>query len=48
MILMNVKSAENIAEAYLSGILAHQSRSELILSENGIEFKNKVLNEAFD
>ena len=40
------KSAENIFQAYLSGILAHKGRSVAILSDNGTEFKNKDLNEA--
>ena len=44
--LMKEKSAENVVQAYLSGILVHKGRSVAILSDNGTEFKNKVLNEA--
>ena len=39
------KAAENVAQTYLSGILVHKGRSVVILSDNGTEFKNKVLNE---
>ena len=41
-------STENVVQAYLSGLLAYQGRSVAILSNNGTEFKNKVLNEACD
>ena len=40
------KSAENLFQAYLSGILAHEGRGVAIPSNNGTEFKNNVLNEA--
>ena len=43
---MKGKSAENIIQDNLSAILAHKGRSVAILSDNGTEFKNKVLNEA--
>ena len=33
------KSAENVVQAYLSGILAHKDGSEAILSDKGTEFK---------
>ena len=46
-ILMKEKSAENVVQPYLSGILAHKGGSVTILS-GGTEFKNKVLNEACD
>ena len=42
------KSAENVIQAYLSGILSHKGLSVAILSDNGTEFKNKVLNEVCD
>ena len=42
------KSAENVVQAYLSGILAHKGRSVANFSDNGTEFKNKVLNEVCD
>ena len=42
------KSAENVVQSYLSGILAHKGSSVAILSDNGTEFKNKVINEACD
>ena len=42
---MKVKSAENVPQAYLSDILVHKGKSVAILSDNGMEFKNKVLNE---
>ena len=42
------KSAENAVKAYLSGTLANKGGSVAILSNNGIEFKNKALNEACD
>ena len=45
---MKEKAAENVVQAYLSGILAHKSRSVVILSDNGTEFKSKVLNETCD
>ena len=47
-ILMEEKSAENVVQAYLSGILAHKGRSVAILSDNCTDFKNKVLNEVCD
>ena len=40
--------AENVVQAYLSGILAHKGGNVAILSDNGTEFKNKTLNEACD
>ena len=46
MTLMKEKSAENNVQANLSGILVQKDRSVAILSNNGKEFKNKVLNEA--
>ena len=45
---MEERSAENVIQAYLSGILAHKSGSVAILSDNGAEFKNKVLYEECD
>ena len=45
---MKEKSTENVIQAHLSGILAHEGRSVVILSDNGIEFKNKVLNETYN
>ena len=42
---MKEKSAENVVQAYLLGILAHKGGSVAILSDNGTEFKNEVLNE---
>ena len=39
-ILMKAKSAENVIQAYLCGILADKCRSVAILSDNGTEFKN--------
>ena len=41
---MKKKSAENVVQAYLSGILAHKGGIVAILSDNGAEFKNKILN----
>ena len=41
-VLMKDKSAENVVQVYLSGILAHKDASVPILSDNGTEFKNKV------
>ena len=46
VISMKEKSAENVAQAYLSGILAHKGGSVAILSDNSTELKYKVLNEA--
>ena len=37
------RSAENVIQAYLSGILAHKGGSVGILSDNGTEFKIKLL-----
>ena len=42
---MKEKSAGIVVKAYLSGILAQKCWSVAILSDNGTEFKNKVLNE---
>ena len=47
-VCMKEKSVENVVQAYLSGILAHKGRSVAILSDNGIEFKTKALNEVCD
>ena len=47
-ILMKEKSAENVIQAYLSGILAYKGRNVAMLIYNGTEFKNKVLNEVCD
>ena len=45
---MKEKSAKNVIQAYLSGILAHKGGRVAIFSDNGTEFKNKVANEACD
>ena len=45
---MTEKSAENVVQAYLPGILAPKAESVAILSDNGTEFKNKVFTEACD
>ena len=45
---MKEQSAENVVQAYLSGILAYKGESVAILTDNGTEFKNKVLNEECD
>ena len=45
---MKGNSAENIVQAYLSGILANKCESVAMLSDNGTGFKNKVLNEVCD
>ena len=42
---MKEKSAENVVQAYLSGILSQKVGSGAIISDNGTEFKNKVSNE---
>ena len=39
LILMKDKSAENVIQAPLSGVLAHKCGSAAILSDNGTEFK---------
>ena len=39
-VAMKKKSAENVEQAYLSGILAHKGGSVAIWSDNGTEFKN--------
>ena len=44
--LMKEKSAENVIQAHLSGILANKGGSRAMLSDNNTEFKNKVLHEA--
>ena len=46
VILTREKSAENVIQAHLSDILAHKDGSVAILSDNGAEFKNKILNES--
>ena len=38
-ILMKEKSADNVVETYLSGILAHKGGGVAILSDSGTEFK---------
>ena len=45
---MKEKSVESVVQAYLSDILALKGGSMVILSDNGTEFKNKVLNEVCD
>ena len=45
---MKETSAENVAQAYLSGMLAHKESNVAIVSDNGTEFKNKVLTEVCD
>ena len=45
---MKENSAENVVQAYLSSILTHKVGRLAILSDNGTEFKNKMLNEVFD
>ena len=47
-ILMKEKSAENVIQSYLSGILAHKAGTVVILCDNSTEFKNEVLNEVYD
>ena len=46
MISMKEKTAENVVQASLSGILAHKGRSVAIPSDTGTESKNKDLNES--
>ena len=45
---MKEKSAQDVVQAYLSGILGYKGRSVMILSYNSTEHKNKVINEAYD
>ena len=45
---MREKSAENVVQAYLLGILAHKGGSVAVLNDNGTEFKGKGLNQACD
>ena len=45
---MKKKSAENVVQAYLSGIRTHKGGNVAILSNNHTEFKNKLLNEVCD
>ena len=45
---MKEKSTENVVQAYLSGILANKGGSVAILSDNGTELNNKLLNEVCD
>ena len=45
---MKEKSAENVIQPYLSGILAQKGRGVAILSDNITEIKNKVLSEVCD
>ena len=40
--------AENVVQAYLFVMLAHKGGSVAILSDNGTDFKNKVLNKVCD
>ena len=42
------KSAENVIQTYLSGILAYKGGSVAILSDNGTYFLNKAINEECD
>ena len=39
---------ENVVQPYLSGILTHRVESVAILSDNGTEFKNKMLHKVCD
>ena len=41
---MKEKVTENVMEAYLSSAFAHKGGSIAILTDNGTEFKNTVLN----
>ena len=43
-ILMKERSAENVVQTYLSGISVHKGGSIAVLSDNGTQFKNTVLN----
>ena len=47
-ITVKEKSAENVVQAYLSGIFAHRGGSIFIVSDTGTEFKNTTFNEACD
>ena len=47
-VTMKEKSAENLVQTYLSGVLSQKDGSVSILSDTGTEFKNKVLNEVCD
>ena len=40
------KLLENVAQVYLLGTLTHKGGSIAILSDNGTEFKNTILNES--
>ena len=43
---MKEKSADNVGQAYLSGIFTHIGGSIAILSVNGIELKNAILTDS--
>ena len=45
---MKEMSAKNVVQTYPSGILAHKSGGVAILSDNGTEYKNKLLNQVCD
>ena len=45
---MKEKFAENVTQAYLSGILTHEGKGVAILSDSGTEIKNKVFNKVCD
>ena len=47
-ILLKETSTENVVQVYLSGIFAHKGGSIAVLSDNGTEFKNTVLTDAFE
>ena len=42
---MKEKSAQNVIQAYLFGILDHKGGNITMITDNGTECKNKVLNE---
>ena len=46
-LLFKEESAENVVQAYLSGIFPHKGGSIAVLSDNGTEFKNATLNETY-
>ena len=45
---MKEKSAKHVVQVYLSRMSTHKGGSTVILSDDGAEFKNTILNDACD
>ena len=45
---LKTKSAEDVVQAYIDRVYSQFRGSEKVLTDNGTEFKNKLINEVYE